>query len=484
MATAPGPTGAGRLGPLVEPLLMALRRFVAFLAVALVASMTPATAQIDPPAKLDRGLIGRDDVRAIVMFDHNVSDSTVDRLARAGITHARIYPAIDTVAVLGPAASYLEIATWPDVTAVDRDSKVRYFNEVAKQDTKVTKVRSGAKPLSTKYDGEGVTVAVVDSGVDTTHPDLQGRFAANVDMEYQPILDDITDGEYSKSNAERPASTDEFGHGTHVAGTVGGTGASGQGADLSGVAPGSTLINCKIGLSTAFETSALACFQWLLDHRNDERFPGGIRVATNSWGLSPGDSQGLPLEAMIREMTRKGIVVLFAAGNNGPMKDGKSTVSEYPNRMEEVITVGATCKSSGFTPESCDGKLAVANFSSQGPEVDVSAPGADIWSTKAAVSALTAITLTSTAPPPGASPPEQAANRALYTSMSGTSMSTPHVAGVVALILDADPALTPAQVEKILIRTSTDMGDKGFDVAYGHGFVNALKAVDLVESQR
>lgn len=463
---------------------MAIRRCVAFLAVALVASMTPATAHIDPPAKLDRSLIGRDNVRAIVMFDHNVGDSTLERLARAGITHARIYPAIDTVAVLGPASTYLDIATWPDVTAVDGDSKVRYFNDVAKKDTKATQVRGGAKPLSTGYDGKGVTVAVVDSGVDTTHPDLQGRFAANVDMEYQPLLDNITDGEYSTSHAERPASTDEFGHGTHVAGTVGGSGANDQGADLSGVAPGSTLINCKIGLSTAFETSALACFQWLLDHRKDERFPGGIRVATNSWGLSPQPGQGRPLEAMIREMTRKGIVVLFAAGNDGPMTNDRSKVSEYPNRMEEVITVGATCKSSGFTPENCSDRLAVANFSSQGPEVDVSAPGSDIWSTKAAVSALTAITLAGSAPPPGESAPEQAANRALYTSMSGTSMSTPHVAGVVALILDADPSLTPAQVEKILIRTATDMGDKGFDVAYGHGFVNALKAVDLAEAQR
>lgn len=462
---------------------MITKRLTVFLAALFIASVTPASAGVTVPAKLNPALLHLDDARAIVMFDHDVSDATIRRLAGAGITSARVFDAIDTVAVLGPTSAYLAIATWPDVTAVDDDSRVRFFNSIAKKDTKVTKVRSGAKPLRTGYTGEGVTVAVVDSGVDTLHPDLQARFAANLDMEYSPTLDDITDGDYSENNAERPESTDEFGHGTHVAGIVGGTGENGRDADLSGVAPEATLINCKIGLSTAFETSALACFQWLLEHRDDPRFPGGVRVVTNSWGLSD-TSQGRPLEDMIRKMNRVGMVVLFAAGNSGGMAGDESMVSDYPNRMEEVITVGATCKSSGYTRENCAGPRAVANFSSQGPEVDVTAPGSDIWSTKAAASALTALTLTSTAPPPGGSAPDQAANRALYTSMSGTSMSTPHVAGIAALMLDANPSLSPALVEKLLIRTSTDMDWPGFDVGYGHGVVNALKAVGAAESLR
>lgn len=474
---------AGEAGAPANPHVMRKLLVSVVLTAGLVAgaAATPAGAVPDLPPKLDPAVLSGPSPRAIVMFDHRVDVATIGRLSTAGIERVLVFDAIDAVAVLGPRASYIDIARWDDVSWVDDDTPIEFHNHVAKVDTGVDRVRAGERPLETSYTGEGVTVAVVDSGVDTTHPDLIDRIAVNVDMEHAPLVDPATGGAYSTTYSERPAGTDEYGHGTHVAGIVGGSGSVGQGADLSGVAPGATLINCKLGLSTAFETSALACYQWILDHRTDPRFPGGIGVATNSWGLGSDLTGARPLEVMVRKVTRAGITLVFSAGNSGPMQDGESTVVPYPNRMEEVVTVGATCKSKESSPSECD-PLGVASFSSRGPEVDVAAPGVDIWSTRPGASAGTAFGLVlGSQVMPGASPADQAANRAFYIGISGTSMSAPHVAGIVALMLQARPSLRPKQVESILIRTSADLGPRGFDVDYGHGFVDALAAVKAAE---
>lgn len=462
-----------------------VRRFApAVLAILVMGAAVPVGALTDLPPRLDARVLTGPSPRAIVMFDHAVDDHTIDRLATVGVTHAFVYDAIDSVAVRAPRDVYRDIARWEDVVWIDDDSLIEFHNHVAKIDTRVHRVRAGRKPLTSAYTGEGVTIAVVDSGVDTTHPDLIDRFATNVDMERAAELNPITGGSYAEDHAERPVGTDEYGHGTHVSGIVGGSGSVGQGADLSGVAPGATMINCKIGLSFAFETSALACYQWILDNRKDPRFPGGIRVATNSWGLNGEPTGSLPLELMMKKVVKGGISVIFSAGNSGPMQEGESSVVPYPNRMEEVITVAATCKSEGSTPAECE-PLGIASFSSQGPEVDVAAPGVDIWASRAHASVVTLVGLAlGSRDLPGATPADQAVNRGLYIGISGTSMSAPHVAGIVGLMLEAQPELTPRRIERILIRTATDMGARGFDVGYGHGFVNALKAVRSAERDR
>lgn len=466
---------------------MRSRRLGVLVAACLVAAVAPsATAGRSP--NLDPALLRRDGLQALVVFDDDVTRRTLDRLVEAGVTHARVFGAIDTAAVLAPdRSSYAAIARWSDVVAVDGDSRIRYANYVSKSDTRVTNVHAGDSPLRSPYTGAGVTVAVADSGVEGTHPDLIDRLAANVDMEHQPLLDDLTDGNYSESAAERPVSTDEFGHGTHVAGIISGTGAAGSGADLSGVAPEATLVNCKMGFQDSTETTALACFQWLLDHRDDPRFPGGIRIVSNSWSADAAASQGLPLRAMVRKMTRAGMTIVFAAGNNGAATPGFSTVAKYPNSMEEVITVGATCKSAEFMPFNCSGPLSLATFSSMGPEVDLVAPGSDIWSTRAAASVLGARNVLVQAqgnPVPGDTPQDEAVNRGFYITLGGTSMSAPHVAGIAALMLEANPELEPRRIERILTRTARDLGPRGFDPGFGHGFADAFRAVEMAERAR
>jgi serine protease AprX len=419
--------------------------------------------------------------RAIVGFHHDVGPGTIRRLARAGITRAVVIETIDAVGIVGPISAYERIARWPDVAYVDADSPVRWLNYAAKKDTHVDDVRRGVKPLRTKYTGTKVTVAVIDTGIETAHADLADRVVKHVNFEPAWFFDMINDGVYSDQVAEATGNPiDSYGHGTHVAGIVAGTGESADSIeDMSGVAPGAKLVNIKIadvheGLTCSvpcdfgWEINALVAYEWVIEHRNAKVFPGGIRIATNSWSIFEVDSEVEPISLIVQAAYRKGIVNVFAAGNDGP---DKNTVAPGPNSLEEVITVAAACKS----VDSC-GKGKIAEFSSRGPQVDVAAPGDNIYSTVARASVLWPIG--------EHEPPGGPADIPDYTGFSGTSMATPHVAGIAALMLDANPRLTPRRVESILTGTAEDYGKKGFDMAFGHGFVNALKAVNRAEGAR
>ncbi|MGH2755283.1 MAG: S8 family peptidase [Actinomycetota bacterium] len=456
-----------------------------------------ARAGTSLPPRLDPGALEGPSPRAIALFSHEIGDRDIERLAAAGVTHAAVFEAIDSVAILGSDDAYIEVARWSDVERVHQDAPITFNNYIARSDTRVDDVRAGKAPLRTGYTGKGVTVAVLDSGVDTSHPDFS-NVAANINMEPSWFMDDISDGQYSQTSAEQPIGTDEVGHGTHVAGIVGGTGAAGVNVDQSGVAPGASLVNCKIVgaealpsslgvnhalIDQAFESNALACYDWILDHRDDPRFPGGIRVVSNSWGFSAplSDPPGA-LVLMLREVVAKGVSVAFSAGNGGP---GDNTVNQYPAAMEEVITVGATCKSNS-TSTTCE-PGGIADFSSRGEEVDVVAPGRTVWSARAkSVSGSIPQTFLVLAGERPGAPDDVSATRNLawYTAGSGTSMAVPHVAGIVALMIEANPTLTPARIEELLTRTATDRGELGFDHDYGFGLVNALAAVRAAERAR
>ena len=393
------------------------RRFGVATIVLLAAALLPsAQAAVHLPPRLDPDVLEGPSQRAIVLFEGDVSDHTIRRLAQAGITHARVFPAIDAAAVFGPKDSYIEIARWRNVTWVEDDSPIQYHNEGARRDTNVTKVRAGRKPLRTGYSGEGVTVAVVDSGAESAHPDLTDRITTHLDMEPTVILDPIDDATYEERFAERPVGTDELGHGSHGIGIVGGDGGSAKGADLSGVAPKATLISCKLG-QLPFESSALACYQWFLDHHDDERFPGGIRVTSNSWGTI--DLSGeRALELMIEKTVKARIAVVFSAGNAGkPGRDDVSAVAPYPNRMEEVLTVGAVCKSYGSRASECSPRE-VWEDSSRGPEIDLVAPGVDIWSIGVSGSHVQALRAGIDHVPGSPDPVTMLHNHAFYANLS------------------------------------------------------------------
>ena len=427
----------------------------------------------------------------IVAFDE-LPANAIKRFRKAGVKRAALFPAADAAAIVGTPAAYRRIRRWKSVVALypERAFKLNTFQ--TKPSLGVDRIHAGTG-LPSAYTGKGVTVAVFDTGIESAHPDLDDRVAANLQFEAAGVLDPITDGGYSGSNPETPQGFDELQHGTLVAGIVAGTGESARGADMRGMAPEATLVNFKIiGEAThevpddsVMETNALASYQWMIDHRDDPRFPGGIRVATNSWGWD-GDFEPVAFTRMLESARDAGIALIFAAGNAGP---GPDTVA-FPGRLPWIITVGASCKVQGVWSALCpDGPGQVADFSSRGQGVDVLAPGVDVWGAAAKLgfenTAFTPIGLLtspgSTPPPaPGSeNPADEVNNRGFYLYGPGTSFATPHIAGIVALMIQANPALTQARIEQILQQTATDLGPAGFDPDTGYGHVDAFEAVQM-----
>jgi serine protease AprX len=308
------------------------------------------------------------------------------------------------------------------------------------------------------YDGSGVTVAVLDSGLDAGHPDFQGRIMANVQF---------VQGQWV------PTSVDMDGHGTHVAGIVGGSGAS-SGGVLRGVAPGAGLIGMDFGRAFT-TTTALLAFDWVLQHKDDYN----IRVVTNSWGRAESPNTWDPGDPLVRASTRlvqEGIVVVFSAGNHGP---GEATIS-LEGQNPNVITVGAV-----------DDAAVPASFSGRGPvrdpdgaamdwvKPDLVAAGVGILSTRSA-QATGPIRQPNLVPSQLPGVGQAASEEALrYTELSGTSQAAPHVAGIAALMLQANPALTPADIHNLLREASIDLGPQGPDPITGFGLIDARDAVRL-----
>ena len=271
--------------------------------------------------------------------------------------------------------------------------------------------------------GEGVVVCIIDTGIDSDHPDFAGRIGLTKDFS-------------GKGSVE-----DGNGHGTHVASTVAGTGAA-SGGKYKGVAPAASIMVAKVLSDSGGGrmSDVMAGVEWAVQN--------GADVLNLSLG-SDGNSDGKDaLSTMVNAAVDAGKVVVVAAGNAGP---GANTVGS-PGAAEKPITVGASTDTDGM-----------ANFSSRGPTADgrvkpdISAPGTKIIAARATGTAM-------------GTPLDDN-----YTSAQGTSMATPHVAGLCALILKANPRLTPAQVKGILRDSCIDL--KMDPNIQGQGRVDALAAV-------
>ncbi|MHB8605529.1 MAG: S8 family serine peptidase [Thermoplasmatota archaeon] len=299
--------------------------------------------------------------------------------------------------------------------------------------------RAGEPTWSLGATGKGIAIAVVDSGIDGTHPDFAGRVVANVKLVGTQFV---------------PSAVDDDGHGTHVAGIAAGNGAASHGV-YAGVAPDANLVG--IDINADFTTaSALEAFDWIFLHKDQYN----IRVVTNSWGRASTGEAFDPNDALVRatdRLVRAGIVVVFSASNHGPAPASLSLEAQNP----DVLTVGAT-----------DDAASLASFSSRGPARDASgapaswikpdlvAPGVDVVAPRSVASV-------SKADPDAPS----------YQIMSGTSQAAPQVAGVVADMLSVAPALRPADVAVILHATAVDLGAPGADTDTGYGLVDARDAV-------
>ena len=269
-------------------------------------------------------------------------------------------------------------------------------------------------PLGLPITGEGIVVAVIDTGIDYTHPDLGGGFGPA----YKVI------GGYDFLNKDSDP-MDDNGHGTHVAGIIAADG------DIIGVAPSAKLLAYKVLGSDGSGSMSLviSAIDAALDPNGDGIYNDRADIISMSLGGS-GDPDD-PVCVAVEEAISLGVVVVIAAGNEGP---SLGTVAS-PGLAADAITVGAV-----------DEYGTVADFSSRGPAGDllmkpeITAPGVQIVSTV-----------------PYANVKYSSPTGAM--AMSGTSMATPHVSGAAALLLQMHPDWTPEMVKSALISASADMGD-------------------------
>ena len=308
----------------------------------------------------------------------------------------------------------------------------------------------------TDLKGQGVTVAVVDSGI-TNHSDF-------LDFGFGPSAVIASTNQTSEFSAN-----DGYGHGTHVAGIIAGNGAL-SGGTYSGVAPWVNLVNVKVNNSTGMATASdlIDGLQWILNNKDAYNIRV-VNISLNS--VLPESYHTNPLDAAVEILWFNGIVVVVSAGNNGT---GNAPVTLYPPANDPfVITVGAS-EDKGTGPLSDD---TMAFFSAYGTtednfaKPDLVAPGTNVVSTLAGSSVYAYV--------------NHLAHRVdnNYFRMSGTSMAAPMVSGAVAILLQDEPNLTPDQVKYRLMATA-NKNWTGYNAAKaGAGYLDVYAAVNSATTQ-
>ncbi|MEU9507383.1 S8 family peptidase [Micromonospora sp. NPDC048170] len=276
------------------------------------------------------------------------------------------------------------------------------------------------------FNGFNVTVAVLDTGIDATHPDVADRLIDKVD--------------FTGTNSE---AKDGHGHGTHVAATVLGTGAASNGL-RKGVAPAAKLLVGKVCTDAGGCTDAdvIAGMEWAAQSE--------AKIISMSLGGGPTDGTD-PMSQTLNHLSRTtGKLFVVAAGNSGPTAGTVGT----PGAADEALTVAAIDKEDGM-----------ADFSSRGPRVgdgeakpDIAAPGVAIVAARASGTAMGRVVDDH------------------YTSANGTSMATPHVAGAAAIVASKYPDLTGAQIKALLMGSARDLGHDIY--SQGVGSVDLVRAID------
>lgn len=363
-----------------------------------------------------RELATRTDHRVPVICKYREADVATRRVQT--LAARRAYRLVPAVALELMPADIAALSDDPEVDVIWYDEEVHTCLDVSVPKIKAPQVwDAGVR-------GAGIKIAVVDTGIDPNHPDFAGRIVAMTDFT----------GE---------GAADNHGHGTHVASIAAGSGAA-SGGKFVGVAPEALLLAAKVlrGNGSGRTSDVMAGVEWAVDE--------GAHVINLSLGSSFSCDGTDALSVLCNNAVAAGVVVCVAAGNAGP---AARTVGS-PGCASDVITVGAS-----------DDEDAVASFSSRGPTADgrvkpdVLFPGVNIVAARASGTSM-------------GTPVDEA-----YTQASGTSMATPHAAGAAALLLAANPALTPAQVKEIFRQAAIDLGlDPNMQ---GAGRVDVLAAYQL-----
>jgi len=360
------------------------------LAFGLIAS--PAAAQ--SPERVD----------VLIGFDQQPGPAEEAIVHRAGGTIKHTYHLIPSIAASVPEAAIDGLRANPNVTHIDLDGRMWAID--AELDNSWGVQRIGAGTVHDYNKGTGVKVAIIDTGIDYTHEDLDANYKGGYDF-----VNTDTDP------------MDDDGHGTHVAGTVA---AEDNDIGVVGVAPEAALYALKVLDETGggYWSDVIAAIQWSVDN--------GMQVIN----MSLGGTGTTDVEAACQAAYDAGLLLVAAAGNSGnPPGKGDNVIE--PATYDSVIAVAATNKDDGR-----------ATWSSTGSDLELSAPGVDINSTLLGGG---------------------------YGEKDGTSMASPHVAGVAALVI-AGEGLSNVEVRTRLQVTADDLGAAGKDSQYGYGLVDADEA--------
>jgi subtilisin family serine protease len=355
--------------------------------------------------------IGGEKVKVIIGYTDKPNQADEDMIRGHGGRTKYTYHIIDAKAVEIPERAIDRIKRNPRVAYVEEDTEVYALD--AELDNSWGVKRIGAGVVHGCNTGAGVNVAIIDTGIDYTHTDL----------------DDNYEGGYDYVNNDNDP-MDDHGHGTHCAGIVA---AEDNDEGVVGVAPEANLYAVKVldDAGSGYTSDVVYGIQWSMNN--------GMQIISMSLGGGgPSDS----LESACNNAYNSGIVVVAAAGNSGAPRRGRVTTTVgYPAAYNSVIAVSAT-----------DDTDTIASFSSRGAEVELAAPGVYIYSTYLGGE---------------------------YETLSGTSMSCPHVSGTAALVI-ASGITGAAAVREQLDSTAEDLGDPGRDTLYGYGLVDADEAAQPI----
>ena len=438
-------------------------------------------------------------------YGTEVNDAHLADLNEMGLEVVDIIESVDAVLLGMINTSMVEsLAQLEDVVMVERYGEIHLYGDIQ---TPAVKARNstlypGAWDLGVS--GDGVVIAMVDTGVDNEHPGLSEKFVAGYDAVCFVHSDPtcvlaggrVEDGSYDPDDGNQ--------HGTACMGMAAATGidANGEQTDFYGAAPDAALVDVRIGtdagagpfenylLSQEFYESAMNGLQWIIDHKDDawagaEESEYGIDIISLSWGITSheaGGSDGSDMHSRILdEAMIAGVVVSVAAGNDGPDNDGLSGMGS----SDLSVTVGATDDINTIDREDDT----IAGYSSRGPRRDnadgnplnelkpeVTAPGTNIIQAEACVTSGTCNNFLG----------GDASDNGYTGRGSGTSYATPAVSGVMAMMIEANPDISPAEIKEILKLTAERRGgpsapdvDPFWNRDFGFGMVDAYAAVSM-----
>ena len=440
-----------------------------------------------------------------VSYSTDVTETHISQLEEIGLNIVDVIESVDAVLVGLINTSIIHtLAQLDDVVMVERYGEIHLYGDIQ---TPAVKARNstmypGAWDLGVT--GDGVVIAMVDTGVDNEHPGLSEKFVAGYDAVCFVHTDPtcvlaggrVEDGSYDPDDGNQ--------HGTACMGMAAATGidANGEQTDFYGAAPDAALVDVRIGtdagagpfenylLSQEFYESAMNGLQWIIDHKDDawagaEESEYGIDIISLSWGITShegGGSDGSDMHSRILdEAMIAGVVVSVAAGNDGPDNDGLSGMGS----SDLSVTVGATDDLNTIDREDDT----IAGYSSRGPRRDnadgnplnelkpeVTAPGTNIIQAEGCVSSGGCNNFVG----------GDASDNGYTGRGSGTSYATPAVSGVMAMMIEANPDLSPAEIKEILKFTAERRGaasapevDPFWNRDFGFGMVDAYAAVSM-----